>query len=37
MGYGFKRQGRINRFEGALLLSVFVAYNSWLAYSNFGA
>lgn len=37
MGYGFKRQGRINRFEGALLLGAFVAYNSWLAYSNFGS
>lgn len=36
MGYGFKRQGRINRAEGTLLLLVFVGYNSWLAYSTFG-
>lgn len=31
MGYGFKgRQGRINRFEGGLLLFVFVGYTSYL-------
>ncbi len=32
LGYGFKgRQGRINRFEGALLLAVYVGYTGWLA------
>ena len=32
IGYGFKRgrQGRINRFEGAVLLLVYVGYNGWL-------
>lgn len=34
MAYGFKKQdGRINRFEGALLLLAFIAYNSYLAYT----
>lgn len=29
--YGFKgRQGRINRIEGSVLLTVFLAYNAWL-------
>ncbi|NHI01428.1 MULTISPECIES: calcium/sodium antiporter [Oceanimonas] len=32
LGFGFKgRQGRINRFEGAFLLTVYVAYTGWLA------
>lgn len=30
MGYGFKNQGRINRFEGLLLLSAFVGYLGYL-------
>jgi cation:H+ antiporter len=30
-GYGFRgRQGRINRFEGAALLLVYVGYTAWL-------
>lgn len=34
MAYGFKKQdGRINRFEGALLLLAFIAYNSYLGYT----
>jgi len=28
--YGFRRAGRINRFEGASLLFAFCAYNVWL-------
>ncbi|ART79776.1 calcium/sodium antiporter [Oceanisphaera avium] len=32
LGYGFKkRQGRINRIEGALLLLVYISYSGWLA------
>lgn len=31
IGYGFRgRQGRINRFEGAALLVVYVGYTAWL-------
>ena len=31
IGYGFRgRQGRINRFEGAVLLLVYVGYTAWL-------
>ncbi|WP_298718357.1 calcium/sodium antiporter [uncultured Oceanisphaera sp.] len=38
LGYGFKgRQGRINRFEGALLLAVYVGYTGWLAQSVLAA
>lgn len=33
MGYGFGRQGRINRFEGALLLISYLGYNGYLAWS----
>ncbi|GHA26111.1 calcium/sodium antiporter [Oceanisphaera arctica] len=34
LGYGFKgRQGRINRYAGALLLTVYVCYTGWLAQS----
>ncbi|MAT49851.1 MAG: calcium/sodium antiporter [Porticoccaceae bacterium] len=29
-GYGFWAQGRINRYEGAILLSVYVAYTAYL-------
>lgn len=36
IGYGFfGRPGRINRYEGALLLSTYVSYNAWLIYSQF--
>lgn len=30
LGYGFGRQGRINRFEGCALLAVFIGYTTWL-------
>ncbi|MFP4466808.1 MAG: calcium/sodium antiporter [Candidatus Goldiibacteriota bacterium] len=31
IGYGFRgRQGRINRFEGMVLLLVYLGYNAWL-------
>lgn len=30
MAYGFGRQGRINRFEGSLLLLAYIAYNTYL-------
>lgn len=30
MAYGFRGPGRINRWEGSLLLVAFAAYNSWL-------
>lgn len=33
MAYGFRRQGRINRVEGGLLLVSFIAYNLWLVMS----
>ncbi|MCU7797949.1 MAG: calcium/sodium antiporter [Candidatus Thiodiazotropha sp. (ex Semelilucina semeliformis)] len=33
MGYGFGRQGRINRFEGLLLLCAFIGYQSLLFFS----
>ncbi len=37
IGYGFKHKpGRINRFEGALLLTCYVAYNLYIAKSVFG-
>lgn len=37
IGYGFRgRPGRINRFEGAFLLLVYLAYNSYLARSFWG-
>jgi cation:H+ antiporter len=35
IGFHFKRQGRVNRFEGALLLAVFVGYMVFLAGSAF--
>ncbi|WP_375055435.1 calcium/sodium antiporter [Zobellella sp. DQSA1] len=32
LGYGFKgRQGRINRYEGGLLLAAYIGYSGWLA------
>jgi len=33
MAYGFKGNGRINRLEGALLFSMYVAYISWIYIS----
>ncbi len=33
IGYGFRRPGRINRWEGALLLSIYVSYMGWLTAS----
>lgn len=33
-GYGFKKQGRINRVEGALLMLTFVAYSGYLIYTT---
>ncbi|QJR80623.1 calcium/sodium antiporter [Alteromonas pelagimontana] len=32
MAYGFGKQGRINRWEGGLLVSAYIAYNGFLAY-----
>jgi cation:H+ antiporter len=35
VGYGFRgRQGRINRFEGALLFAAYIAYTAWLVLSG---
>ncbi|WP_417616279.1 calcium/sodium antiporter [Oceanisphaera sp.] len=37
LGYGFKgRPARINRFEGALLLTIYLAYTGWLAQGVLG-
>ena len=33
MAYGFRKQGRINRWEGLLLLLTFIAYNTYLIVS----
>lgn len=33
-GYKKKQDGKISRLEGAILLSCFLAYNGWLAYST---
>jgi len=33
MGYGFGNQGRINRFEGLVLLCLFIGYQSLLFFS----
>jgi cation:H+ antiporter len=35
-GYGFRGPGRINRFEGAVLLSCYIGYTSFLVTSVFG-
>lgn len=35
MAYGFRGQGRVNRVEGGLLVTAFIAYNIWLAQSVF--
>jgi len=34
-GYGFRGPGRINRYEGAALLAVYVAYTAYLASTAF--
>jgi cation:H+ antiporter len=33
MAYGFRGEGRINRFEGGLLLSAFIAYQLFLFFT----
>lgn len=33
-GYGFKKPGRINRVEGALLMLTFIAYSGYLIYTT---
>jgi len=33
MGYGFRKQGRINRIEGGVLLSAFIAYQLLLFFT----
>ncbi len=33
MCYGFRAKGRINRWEGALLLLAYLGYTGWLVYS----
>ncbi len=35
IGYGFKKPGRINRLEGALLLMAFLAYTTYLVSTVF--
>lgn len=35
LGIGIKKQGRINRFEGALLLITFFIYTTYLYYASF--
>lgn len=37
MGYGFKRQGRINRIEGLILLLIYIGYSSYLFYGIMNA
>ncbi|MGK2904785.1 MAG: calcium/sodium antiporter [Desulfuromonadales bacterium] len=36
IGYGFRGPGRINRFEGAALLTCYVGYTAYLMSSAFG-
>lgn len=36
MAYGFGKEGRINRPEGAALLACYIAYNSWLLANVMG-
>lgn len=36
MAYGFGRQGRINRVEGGVLLSIYIAYNGYLIMDVMG-
>ena len=35
IGYGFRRAGRINRYEGALLVAAYIGYNAWVASTLF--
>jgi cation:H+ antiporter len=35
LGFGYRRNGRINRFEGALLLASFVGYTAYLVSTVF--
>ncbi|KAA6186297.1 calcium/sodium antiporter [Thiohalocapsa marina] len=37
MAYGFRGEGRINRIEGGILLTAFVAYNTYLVLQVTGA
>ncbi|WP_317931004.1 calcium/sodium antiporter [Halioxenophilus sp. WMMB6] len=34
MAYGFKGEGRVNRFEAVILLIIFAGYNIWLVTST---
>ena len=34
MAYGFKGRGRVNRYEGGLLLACFAAYMTWLGMTG---
>jgi len=34
--YGFRREGRINRFEGGLLLLAYIGYNTYLLIQTIG-
>jgi len=36
IGYGFRRPGRINRIEGAVLLACYVGYTAYLINTVFG-
>ncbi|HEC18936.1 MAG TPA: calcium/sodium antiporter [Gammaproteobacteria bacterium] len=36
MAYGFRGHGRINRFEGGILLACFAGYMSWLGLTSLG-
>jgi cation:H+ antiporter len=36
IGYGFRGPGRINRFEGAVLLACYIGYTSYLVSTVFG-
>jgi cation:H+ antiporter len=36
MCLGYKKQGRINRFEGALLMAIYVGYTGFLVWSQLG-
>jgi len=37
MAFGFRRPGRVNRLEGALLLLAYATYNVYLAQSVLAA
>lgn len=37
MAYGFRGQGRINRWEGMVLLTAFIGYNAWLVLTVIAA